>query len=206
MLLSCEDDRDAHPYWYAQIIGVLPALVNVKGLPSHPTAEPGVREMKFLWVRISGTNQVGNRSVCTDHGSESATENIAAVCAPQMACRMRRCSPHVAAGVTVGPPAAHAPRSPLARRRRAHTSSESLPLTFVVIIWVLELVKGNRQGGRCPTPLPTLPRPCPGSIRYAGVGSLAAAVELISGARWRSGLLSSLAQVKLSGEEDESRG
>jgi hypothetical protein len=47
MVLSHEDDDDAHPYWYARIIGIFHALVQ------HPDHLEPV-SMDFLWVRWYG--------------------------------------------------------------------------------------------------------------------------------------------------------
>jgi hypothetical protein len=54
MVLSHEDDECVHPYWYARIIGVFHARIQFTGLVSHPTIEPEVRNMNFLWVRWFG--------------------------------------------------------------------------------------------------------------------------------------------------------
>ncbi|KAF9470573.1 hypothetical protein BDN70DRAFT_821197, partial [Pholiota conissans] len=47
MVLSHEDDPDAHPYWYARIIGIFHAVVR------HPDHQDPV-SMDFLWVRWYG--------------------------------------------------------------------------------------------------------------------------------------------------------
>ena len=59
MLLSpepqtCEDGTPEHPYWYAQIIGILHTQVLHMG-PNSRTSEPQC--MEFLWVRWFGLNQ-----------------------------------------------------------------------------------------------------------------------------------------------------
>ena len=54
MVLSHEDEDSRHPYWYARVIGVFHALVQFKGLSSHPTIEAGAHQMEFLWVRWFG--------------------------------------------------------------------------------------------------------------------------------------------------------
>lgn len=51
MVRSPEDGSEAHPYWYAQVLGVYHAFVST----THPTARyRSVRRMEFLWVRWLG--------------------------------------------------------------------------------------------------------------------------------------------------------
>jgi hypothetical protein len=52
MVLSQEDDAEAHPYWYARILGVFHARV----LHTGPRAtNRSVQHIEFLWVRWFGT-------------------------------------------------------------------------------------------------------------------------------------------------------
>jgi hypothetical protein len=60
MVLSHEDDDSAHPYWYARIIGNFHATVHFKGLASHPTIQPGLYHIDFLWVRWYGRDLTHN--------------------------------------------------------------------------------------------------------------------------------------------------
>lgn len=58
MVRSREDDPDAHPYWYARILGVFHARV----LHTDPAAtNRSVQNMQFLWVRWFGI-EPGHRS------------------------------------------------------------------------------------------------------------------------------------------------
>jgi hypothetical protein len=51
MVRSREDDPDAHPYWYARILGIFHTRV----LHTHPAAtNRSVQNMQFLWVRWFG--------------------------------------------------------------------------------------------------------------------------------------------------------
>jgi hypothetical protein len=54
MLLSHEDDENAHPYWYARVLGVFHTTVQFRGLASHPEIEPDTHHLEFLWVRWFG--------------------------------------------------------------------------------------------------------------------------------------------------------
>ena len=45
MLLSCEDGPNAHPFWYAQVLGAFVITVDHSGIE---------RTMEFLWVRWFG--------------------------------------------------------------------------------------------------------------------------------------------------------
>jgi hypothetical protein len=54
MLLLHEGDENAHPYWYACVLGVFHAVVQFRGLASHPAIEPGIQHLQFLWVRWFG--------------------------------------------------------------------------------------------------------------------------------------------------------
>jgi hypothetical protein len=52
MVLSQEDDPQAHPYWYARVLGVFHARV----LHTGPRAiNRSVQRIEFLWVRWFGT-------------------------------------------------------------------------------------------------------------------------------------------------------
>ena len=51
MVRSPENGTEAHPYWYAQVLGVYHAFVST----THPGAhDQSVRRMEFLWVRWLG--------------------------------------------------------------------------------------------------------------------------------------------------------
>ncbi|KAJ3819389.1 hypothetical protein F5880DRAFT_1460801, partial [Lentinula raphanica] len=53
MMLSGEDKPDAHPYWYACVIGIYHATV-ISTHPQANTAESGPQDLEFLWVRWLG--------------------------------------------------------------------------------------------------------------------------------------------------------
>ena len=58
MLWSPEVARGAHPYWYAQVLGIYHTLVST----THPAAPSGsAQHMQFLWVRWLGA-EPGHRS------------------------------------------------------------------------------------------------------------------------------------------------
>ena len=51
MVLSCEDDPWAHPYWYAQVFGIF----HLRVLHLNPSAMNClVQHMEVLWVRWFG--------------------------------------------------------------------------------------------------------------------------------------------------------
>lgn len=52
MVLSAETGPDAHPFWYARVLGVFHAKVLHTGPQSHNRS---VQHMEFLWVRWFGT-------------------------------------------------------------------------------------------------------------------------------------------------------
>ncbi|KAK0447140.1 hypothetical protein EV421DRAFT_1889695 [Armillaria borealis] len=49
-MLAPEDERDAHPYWYARVIGIYHVLVRSKDDP-NPNAS---NQIDFLWIRWYG--------------------------------------------------------------------------------------------------------------------------------------------------------
>jgi hypothetical protein len=52
MVVSREEGRDAHPFWYARVLGVFHAQVYHVG----PSAKNrSIQHMEFLWVRWFGT-------------------------------------------------------------------------------------------------------------------------------------------------------
>lgn len=51
MVLSTETGPDAHPYWYARVLGVFHAKVMHSGPKSRNRS---VQYMEFLWVRWYG--------------------------------------------------------------------------------------------------------------------------------------------------------
>jgi hypothetical protein len=53
MVNSCEDDPEAHPYWYARIIGIFHLRVLHASLAATTSSEL-VQDMQFLWVRWFG--------------------------------------------------------------------------------------------------------------------------------------------------------
>ncbi|KAJ3718818.1 hypothetical protein C8R42DRAFT_584991, partial [Lentinula raphanica] len=60
MMLSGENGPDAHPYWYARVIGIYRATV-ISTHPQANTAESGPQDLEFLWVRWLGIDS-GHRS------------------------------------------------------------------------------------------------------------------------------------------------
>ncbi len=50
MMLAPEDERDDHPYWYAQVIGIYHVLVRNKNDPD-PSAS---KQIDFLWIQWYG--------------------------------------------------------------------------------------------------------------------------------------------------------
>jgi len=62
MVRSREDNPDAHPYWYARILGIF----HVRVFHASPTAtNRSVQDMQFLWVRWFGI-EPGYRSGLKD--------------------------------------------------------------------------------------------------------------------------------------------
>src|ERR1700734_2691970 len=51
MVHSCEEEADAHPYWYARILGVFTVRVLHTGQYARNRS---VQHMEFLWVRWFG--------------------------------------------------------------------------------------------------------------------------------------------------------